>query len=199
MRTSIVSWAVMGMLFLAACSSSNKQASETAEPTPEQVKAMQREADKIIDQQMTKLQKKEASTWPCSLFSQSEIEALAGNPLDKGSYAFNNVSDNDHEYKSESCGWSASGGGSNEISLWVSLPKHFKSGRVECSPGSTDKKISGIGDQAWWEYQKYWGAGTLRVCSEKAMLEVKATMKGAEEAAVRKTAQAVAEKVLASQ
>ena len=41
--------------------------------------------------------------------------------------------------------------------------------------------------------------GTLRVCSAKAMLEVKVDLTTKEEGAARTIAQAVAEKVLASQ
>ena len=70
---------------------------------------------------------------------------------------------------------------------------------MECSPGSANQRTSGIGDQAWWDYQKYWGMGTLRVCSGKAMLEVKVTVKSKEEAAARKIAETMATKVLASQ
>jgi hypothetical protein len=190
----------MTVIVLSACSSpddSEKQAA-VRPTTPAQVEAKQREAERIIDQQMGKMQRKEASTWPCSLFPQPELETLVGNPLDKGSYAFNNVSENDHEYKSESCDWSGKGGSGNEVRLWVSLPKHFKSGRVECSPGSANQKISGVGEQAWWDYQKYWGGGTLRVCSPEAMLEVKVTVANKDEGTARKIAQTMATKVLES-
>ena len=191
---------VMNLVLLSSCGTSDQPKDERkpAAPTPAQVDAAQQEADKIVKQQMANLQKKEASTFPCSVFAQQEIEALAGNPLDKGSYAFNNVSENDHDYKSESCDWSAKGGDGNEVNLWVSLPKHFASGKVECSPGDAAKKISGIGEEAWWDYQKYFGMGTLRVCSAKAMLEVKATAKGKDEAVARHIAQTVAGKILAS-
>jgi len=158
-----------------------------------------KEAQQIIDQQMENVKQKEAAAFPCSLFSQSDIDTLLGNPLDKGSYAFENVSENERRYKRESCSWSALRGEGNEVSLWVALPKHFESGQVECSPGSDDRKVSGIGDHAWWEYQKFFGMGTLRVCSTKAMLEVKVDLTDNNEAMARNIAQTVAELVLASQ
>jgi len=200
MKLKWMFWMVAGLLLLSACGSSDTDTDEakTAQATPEQIEAMQQDAQKIVEQQMAKLQQREASTWPCSLFPQADIETLVGNTLDKGSYAFVNTDDNGHQYKREACDWSAKGGEGNEVSLWVSLPKHFASGKVECSPGSVGKDISGIGDQAWWEYQKYWGMGTLRVCSAKAMLEAKVTVKSKDEAAARKIAQAMAEKVLNS-
>ena len=80
----------------------------------------------------------------------------------------------------------------------MSLPKHFASGPVECEPGSDDQKTSGVGDQAWWDYQKFFGMGTLRVCSAKAMLEVTVTVPSKDQALARKIAPAMAEKVLAS-
>lgn len=158
-----------------------------------------RPAQKIIERQMKSLEEREAATFPCSLFPQAEIEALVGNPLDKGSYAFNNVTTNDRRYKSESCDWSAAGGDGNEVGLSVSLPKHFASGEVECVPGSGSQNTSGIGDQAWWDYQKFFGLGTLRVCSAKAMVEVRVTVTSKDQATARNLAQTVAQKVLASQ
>jgi hypothetical protein len=189
---------LMGLIFLSSYGSSGLKADDT---TVTQYPSGQanKEAQKIIDQQMEVNKQKEASTFPCSLFEQSEIETLVGNPLDKGSYAFNNRFENNHQYKSESCSWSPMQGEGNEVSLWVSQPKHFDSGQVECSPGDDNRKISGIGDQAWWEYQKYFGMGTLRVCSTKAMLEVKVDLTSNDEAMARKIAQTMAEKVLASE
>jgi hypothetical protein len=191
---------VASMVLCCSCGKADEARTEQAPPQPasEQAKAAQQEADRIVKQQMANLQQKEASTYPCSVFTQQEIEALAGNPLDKGSYAFNNVFEDTHEYKSVSCGWSATSEHANEVTLWVSLPKHFRSGKVECSPGAASDKIPGIGDQAWWNYQKSWGIGTLRVCSEKAMLETKVTMKGQAESAAKTAAQTIAGKVLGS-
>lgn len=157
------------------------------------------EAQKVIDQQMKRMQEKEAATFPCSLFPQAEIEALVGNRVDKGAYAFNHVIRDDHQYKSQSCDWSAAVGNGNEVDLTVSLPKHFASGQVECEPGSENQKTTGIGDQAWWDYKKFFGMGTLNVCSTKALIEVKVTVPSKDEALARKIAQTMAEKVLASQ
>ncbi len=201
MKRRWVGWLAMNLLLLSACGSPEKKSDDTApaQVTPEQVKKAQQEAEKVIAQQMANVQKKEASTFPCSLFPQAEIEALAGNPLQTGSYTFNHVTHDDHEFRSESCDWSAKGGEGNEVGLWVSLPKHFNSGKVECSPGSPNTKTSGIGDQAWWDYQKYFGLGTLRVCSDKAMLEVKVDLTSKEEATARAMAEKIAGKVLASQ
>jgi hypothetical protein len=201
MKQRRVGWMALSLVLLSSCGSPDKKTDDTtpAQATPEQVKKAQEEAGKIIDQQLASVQRKEAATFPCSLYSQQEIDALAGNPLQAGSYTFNHVSHNDHKFRSESCDWSAKSGEGNEVGLWVSLPKHFDSGKVECSPGNANTKISGVGDQAWWEYQKYFGMGTLRVCSAKAMLEVKVDLTTKEESAARTIAQAVAEKVLASQ
>jgi hypothetical protein len=200
MKQRCIGLIAMGLVLLCSCGTPDTETNETsAQATPEQIKEAQEEAAKIIERQMANLQEKEASTFPCSLFPQEEIEGLAGNPLDKGSYMFNHVSDNDRNYRSESCDWSAKGGEGNEVALWVSLPKHFDSSKVECSPGSANQKISGIGDQAWWDYQKYFGMGTLRVCSAKAMLEVKVTLKSKDEAAAKKIAQTITDKVLTSQ
>ena len=54
-------------------------------------------------------------------------------------------------------------------------------------------------DRAWWEFQKYFGMGTLRVCSAKAMLEVKVDLTTRDEAVAKAIAQKMAERVLSSQ
>ena len=201
MKPRWVIWMVMNLALLPSCGAPDKAADQKtpAQAAPGQVKDLQKEADRIVEQQMANLQTKEASTFPCSLFPQQEIERLAGNPLDKGSYTFNNITVDDHSYKSESCDWSAKGGQGNEVVLSVSLPKHFKSGAVECEQDHANKKISGPGDQSRWEYVKSFGMGTLRVCSAKAMLEVKVTVTSKEEALAKRLAQSVSDKVLASQ
>lgn len=186
-------WMVVGLVLSFSCGPTHTEAEETG-----QGGQIDKEAQEIIEEQMKSLQEREAATFPCSLFPQAEIEALVGNPLDKGSYTFNHRFEDDRQYQSESCDWSAAGGEGNEVDLWVSLPKHFSSGRVECSPGSDNRKVSGIGDQAWWEYQEYFGMGTLRVCAAQAMVEVQVDLTGNDEAVARKIAQTMAEKVLAS-
>lgn len=56
--------------------------------TAESVADMHEEAGRAIEEQMTKMKKKEASMFSCSTFTQQEVESLLGNPLDSGSYAF---------------------------------------------------------------------------------------------------------------
>jgi hypothetical protein len=165
---------------------------------PGQTNTSDPEAQAIIAQRLKRMQEREAATFPCSLFTQAGLEALLGNPLDSGHYAFNHVDDNGHQYGSESCGWSAAQGGGNAADLWVSRPGQFASGRVECSPGSAGHEISGSGDQAWWEFGKSSGIGTLRVCSAQAMLEVKITLAGRDGVRARKIAETIAGKVLES-
>jgi hypothetical protein len=201
MQPHTMVWTVLSVFLLSSCGSATTDTDESAaaRDTPRQSEARQQEAQDIIEQQMKSLQEKEASTFPCRLWSQEAIEALAGNPLDKGSYTFVNAFENDREYQREECSWSAKGGQGTAVGLWVSLPKHFASGQVECSPGSEHAKIAGIGDQAWWDYQKFAGMGTLRVCSARAMLEVNVDLEGNDEALARTIAQTMSEHVLASQ
>ncbi|MEK6775888.1 MAG: hypothetical protein AABY87_03265 [bacterium] len=159
MKTRWMTWMASGLVLLCSCGTSDKETAETpsVQSSAAEVEEMTREADKIVEQEMENMQKQEAATFPCSVFTQEEIEALAGNPLDKGSYMFENRTEDDRVYKSESCAWSAKGGQGNEVSLQVSLAKHFDSGQVVCYPplGAEDdnpwapKKVSGVGDQAW--------------------------------------------------
>jgi hypothetical protein len=197
------------LLVLISCKGNGDEPKEPAivQETPESVPDMQEEAGRIIEEQMTKMKKKEASMFPCSVFTQQELESLLGNPLDSGSYAFEHRSEDDRQWRSESCGWSGKGEEANEVSLWVSLPKHFDGGKVICYPppgaGANNpyapREISGLGDQAWWEYQKSWGIGTLRVCSDKALVEVKVDLAGNDEALAERVARSMAGKIISSQ
>ena len=192
---------IAGLLVFSAGGVPGARADETAAGQDAAVQAGQVDPDAqaIIDQQLESLKQQEAARFPCSLFPQADIDALLGNALGQGSYAFNHRFESDRQYDSESCSWSPLQGEGNEASLWVSLPKHFDTGQVACSPGSANREIAGVGDRAWWEYQKFFGLGTLRVCTAKAMLEVKVDLTGNDEAAARKIAQTMADRVMASQ
>jgi len=200
---------IVALSVLWGCGGSDRGEQEKAatQLNPGKIAEMSGEAEKIVDQQMEKIQEQEAATFPCSLFPQEEIDALVGNALETGSYTFEHRSEEARDYRSESCAWSAKGAEGNEVSLWVSLAKDFDSGQVVCYPplgAEADnpyapKKIPGIGDQAWWDYDKSWGIGTLRVCSPSALMEVKVDLAGDDEAFARKVARAMAEKVLTSQ
>jgi len=119
MNLKWIVWMMMGLLLSLSYGSSGTEADETAgaQGPPVQGEQIDKETQKIIEQQMKSLQQREAATFPCSLFSQSEIEALVGNALDKGSYAFDHRFENDRQYKSESCDWSAMQGEGNEVGL----------------------------------------------------------------------------------
>ena len=201
--------AVLGLvLFLwLGCSRSDQSVAERAvtETELEQIEEMTKKAEQIIEQEMDKIQKAEAATYPCSVFPQEELETLIGNPLEKGSYTFVHRSENDREYRSESCSWSAKGAEGNEVSLWVSRAKHFDSGQVICYPplgaGANNpwapKRIAGIGDEAWWEYQTSGGIGTLRACSANALVETRIDLTGDDDTFAQHAARTVAEKILA--
>ena len=189
---------VVSALLVCSCGGADKASKETpAQASPQEIARQQQEADRIVKEQMGKVQQREAATFPCRVFTQSDIESIAGNPLERGNYMFNNVTEDTHTFKSESCDWSARGSG-NEVALWVSQPAHFQSGHVECAPGMGKEESATAGDRAWWDYKKSFGMGTLRVCSSKAMLEVRVIVTDKDEATAKRIAQRTSEKVLAS-
>jgi hypothetical protein len=90
MNLKWIVWMMMGLLLSLSYGSSGTEADETAGAQGPPVQGEQ------ID-------------W--------EIEALVGNALDKGSYAFDHRFENDRQYRSESCDWSAMQGEGNEVGL----------------------------------------------------------------------------------
>ena len=179
---------------VAACGKSDKPRDEPAPvpgPTPDQAQAQQ-----IIEQQLDAMQQKSAAKFPCSLFTQPEIEGLMGLSLDPGEYTFNNVDEDNHQYQADECLWSKLNV-PDEARLSVSQTKHFKSGKVECDAGGLHHKLTGLGDEAYWEWQSY-GIGELRVCTTQVMVKARIYKKGKDEATNQKIARAVAEKALAS-
>lgn len=208
MTSQCIAAMVVVLFFLTGCGGSDKPAEEKAamQAAPDQIEGMTKEVEDMIDQEMAKIQKKETSTFPCSLFPQEELETLVGNSMTPASYAFEHVNEGREGgdariYRRESCTWLPQEAEGNKVWLNVSLPKHFDSGQVICYPAldydpdnySAPKPVSGIGDQAWWS-----GVG-LEVCSAKALISVTVRLAVDDEAHARNIAWTMAEKVLASQ
>jgi hypothetical protein len=180
---------------------------EEAEPEAQlparEVEQLWEQAGEIIDEELGKVAAKEAARFPCSLFEQQEVEALIGNALEPASYTFENISENGHDYQGESCEWFTFADDANEIGLRVSQAKHFQSGSVECkAPSNADsgphapRSTPGIGESAWWEYDKSWGMGTLLVCSTAARIRVEVDLATDDETAALAAARTLAERAL---
>jgi hypothetical protein len=156
------------------------------------------EASRIIDSTLTQMKRTEAATFPCSLFSAQDVAQITGTPADSGAYTFVNRSEDDREWKSESCTWSGSNEQDTDVDIWVSQPQHFPSGQVICHPLIGGKEITGMGRAAWWTFMTGYGIGTLRVCTDKVLLEVQISRPNGEEEGVLRTAREVAERITAS-
>ena len=125
--------------------------------------------------------------FPCSLLSQTQVEQLAGNPLDKGSAATNHTTENDVEYVAEACTWSASGSDpAVEVTVAVSRASDFPSGSVECPPLlGADSSVSGLGGPASWSWTGTGSTvekGVLRVCESTSLVTVTVRGPGTEPA-----------------
>ena len=158
-------------LLISACGGGSDDAAESAaiDSLSEDDAAR---VDAIITQALRELQEQEAATFPCSLFTSEEMGEIVGTPVDSGSYTFVNRSEDDREWKSEACAWSTQADDNTVVDAWVSLPAHFDSGQVACHPMIGATELSGAGRSAWWQYMQAYGLGTLRVCTDDALLEV---------------------------
>jgi hypothetical protein len=125
------------------------------------------------------------------------MTGLAGMRVDSGSYTFVNRTEDDREWKSEACAWSRLEDMNTIVDVWVSLPAHFPGGQVVCHPLIGEPEVPGIGRTAWWQYYDGYGLGSLRACTDAALLEVKVDRgKEATEAQTQETARAVAEEII---
>jgi hypothetical protein len=154
------------------------------------------EAAAIIDSTLGQMRRAEAATFPCSIFSVDDVVQLTGTPADSGAYAFVHRNEDDKEWRSASCAWSGSNEQATDVDLWVSLPENFDNRQVICHPAIGAREVPGIGKAAWWSFMDGFGIGTLRVCTDKALLEVKIDRRDGKEAEVQDVARAVAQKVI---
>jgi hypothetical protein len=154
------------------------------------------EASRIIDSTLAQMKREEAVTFPCNLFTAADVAQLTGTPADSGSYTFVNRTEDDREWKSEECLWEGTSEQDVDVDVWVSLPKHFTAGQVICHPLIGGQPLSGIGKTASWFYMLGSGIGTLRVCTDGALFEVKVDRPDDDEAAVKRTAQTIANQIL---
>jgi hypothetical protein len=180
-------------LLLLACSSSDENESGTL---PDSAATGNAEADRIIDSTLTQMKRSEAETFPCSMFTAADMSAITGTPADSGAYTFENRSEDDREWQSEACGWAGSTEQATDVDVWVSLPKHFAGGQIVCHPQVAGTAVAGLGIKAWWQTIPGSGMGELRVCTDKALFEVKIDRPGGSEDEKQKTARAVATQVL---
>ena len=154
--------------------------------------------DALIDGAIAREEAKSAAQYPCSLYGTADVEALLGVAMRAGDYAFVHRTENDDNWRSEACDWSAREMGGPRLSLWVSKPTHFDGGGVACfGLASDDVAEPELGRLAKWTFQKSFGWGTLRVCSDAALTEVVVMRGPKDEAAAHAIARSVASKALA--
>jgi hypothetical protein len=152
-------------------------------------------AEAIIESRLAAEKARSAARYPCSLFSAEDIEELLGAPVEDGDYTTVNRHENIGDWQSDDCLWSSTIDRGPELDLWVSRAGQFPSGKIECyglEPG--DRAFPDLADRSSWKYQKSWGWGTLRACTDSALLEVE-LMYGADEDSVLRMTRAVAARV----
>lgn len=197
MREIAIVFVILGVTVTACTRESDNQKRITLTKNNE---VSQQEAEAIIKQELEKMQKKEAAAFPCSLFKTDEIAAIIGNPVESGAHSFIHMYEGERKFRAVDCSWPNKEVGGGTVNLWVSRNEHFDSRKVECYPPlgkSGPGNLAGIGREAYWEFDKYLGMGTFRVCSEKTLFEVKISKKGADESTVQGMVRKVAEKIVA--
>lgn len=198
-----ISLSVLAVAALVMRLSSSVLAADDPVPTgpkenvDEFLRELSEEAEETIDPADEHEAERNAATFPCNIFSAAYLERVMEVAMDGGAYSLVNRTEDEHAWKSDACVWKAKGDAVGEADLWISQAKHFDSAKVECyAPLAGGDPLDGVGNNAWWRYQKSWGIGTLRVCGPSALLEVEVTRPGTEEAAVRQSARTIAQRAL---
>lgn len=181
-------------LALAGCGNdSEKSATDTA---PSTTAPGDTPADTSADDSTTATA---ATEFPCDVFSQEEIEQLAGNALDPGDMIRNNIDENGVQWAADACTWTnLDDDTATEVTLAVSRADDFPSGSVECPERLGAATISGAGDTAYWEFNdavESAGIGELRVCSADALIGVQVDGPG-DEASLQQKALDIANETL---
>ncbi|MDO9590553.1 MAG: hypothetical protein Q7J04_05365 [Microcella sp.] len=134
---------------------------------------------------------------PCGAADAAELEAIFGSGFGDGRAGSANVTENDVTWTPDSCTWQADG---IEMQLRVAEAADFEGGFVCLEPiavGRDLEPVSGVGDQAWWEFTDRSGAeGELRVCTGDTLVEVLVDAESGESASLRDQAIEVGELVI---
>jgi hypothetical protein len=143
-----------------------------------------------------------AAAFPCNLISQQEIEQLAGNPLDRGDASTDYVTEDTANWAALECAWLKPGAQNpTEITLAVSRAADFPEGSVQCPPSpASSTMVTGLGEQGLWSWADTGTTitvGKLRVCADKALVDVRVDSAGSGEAHLA-VARGVAQKALAA-
>lgn len=112
---------------------------------------------------------------PCGLLSEDDLATSLGQSLGEGRQSSGANTSQDLSWSSVRCTWGEAE--SLELRLSVSDADSFEDGVLQCPEPAgivaEVTQVSGIGTQAWWEWDDFSGAeGLLRVCTETALLDI---------------------------
>ncbi|MCC7078495.1 MAG: hypothetical protein IT198_15335 [Acidimicrobiia bacterium] len=135
--------------------------------------------------------------YPCNLLPHEEVETIAGNALESGDTITNNIDESGTKWTAQECTWAASELGGTEPTLAVSTPADFPSGAIDCPEPPNGTPVSGLGDQAYWQWTEAveQGVGELRVCTADVMLGARVSGAGGE-SVIRPKVEALAQAAL---
>lgn len=136
-------------------------------------------------------------TDPCSLFTESDLEAIFDQNLGEGTSATTRVEDN--TFTTRDCSWNYDG---VDVVVQVAEAADFDSGEFECAEPTDEnaQAIEDLGSQAWWTEQETQDgtAGTLRACTENLLVDVSIRGSTDDPETFESQARAVAEVALAA-
>lgn len=157
---------------IGACGRSDRGEEPTGEAIQEDLAAVFREVQPIIDKELAKVDARNAIRFPCTLFTKEAAGTLLDSDVEAPGYTYENRTLNQDAWISEACLWRSSVDGPN-LSIWVSKPEHFVDGSVSCNGISdADKPEALLGGQAVWTFRKRYGWAELLVCRDDGLFHV---------------------------
>lgn len=186
---------VIPLTVVSACGSSDRAEEPTREATQEELEAVLQEVQPIIEQELAKVDARNAIRFPCTLLTKEAAGALLNSDVEAPGYKYENRTLNKDAWISEACLWRRSADGPN-LSVWVSKPEHFVDGSVSCyGISGADVPEALLNGRAVWTFRKRYGWAELLVCRDDALFYVEIQDGPTEESEARKIAIAVASEI----
>ena len=182
---------------LLACGDSRDAPILDREPAREELEAVWREAEPIIDDELAKEEARSAVQFPCTLYDKEAVNALLHAELEAPQFAHVYQSLNEDGWQSNACSWNHWDSGPS-LNVWVSRPNQFGDRGVQCF-GMEDVQIEQAhGGRALWMFVEGFAWARLLVCREDALFEVEVHRGPKDEPEARALTDRVARDVIAA-
>lgn len=183
--------AVVGAIVLGACGDPGNAPVTDRQPSREELEAVWAEAQPIIDAEVSKEEGRSALQFPCGLYDKEAASALLSAEIGSPGFAREYKTRDRDSWQADACSWSSLNGGPS-LGVWVSRPRHFAMGGVQCFGMEGEQTESSYGGQILWVFQGSFAWSKLLVCRDDALFEIEIHRGPGDEVAARELTDRIA-------